>query len=57
MLWGGGIYNWFDPLTLIRAVDAFDAPFPHPARCSWDFSHPNPEIPEMRMAVEARAPR
>jgi glycosyltransferase involved in cell wall biosynthesis len=21
VLWGGGIYNWFDPLTLIRAVD------------------------------------
>ena len=20
ILWGGGIYNWFDPLTLIRAV-------------------------------------
>jgi hypothetical protein len=20
LLWGGGIYNWFDPLTLIRAV-------------------------------------
>jgi len=21
ILWGGGIWNWFDPLTLIRAVD------------------------------------
>ena len=21
VLWGGGIYNWFDPLTLLRAVD------------------------------------
>jgi len=21
ILWGGGIYNWFDPLTLIRAID------------------------------------
>ena len=21
ILWGGGIYNWFDPLTLLRAVD------------------------------------
>ena len=20
ILWGGGIYNWFDPLSLIRAV-------------------------------------
>jgi hypothetical protein len=21
LIWGGGIYNWFDPVTLIRAVD------------------------------------
>jgi len=21
ILWGGGVYNWFDPLTLIRAMD------------------------------------
>ena len=21
ILWGGGVYNWFDPLTLLRAVD------------------------------------
>ena len=21
ILWGGGVYNWFDPLTLVRAVD------------------------------------
>ena len=20
LLWGGGIWNWFDPLTVIRAV-------------------------------------
>ena len=29
MLWAGGIYNWFDPLTLIRAVGVLA---PSPAR-------------------------
>jgi glycosyltransferase involved in cell wall biosynthesis len=24
LIWGGGLYNWFDPLTLIRAVDALE---------------------------------
>ena len=28
ILWGGGIYNWFDPLTLIRAVDKLRARVP-----------------------------
>lgn len=26
ILWGGGIWNWFDPLTLIRAVHALARP-------------------------------
>ncbi len=26
ILWGGGIWNWFDPLTLIRAVAALGRP-------------------------------
>ena len=28
ILWGGGIYNWFDPLTLLRAVDKLRARLP-----------------------------
>ncbi len=29
VLWGGGIYSWFDPLTLIRAVHALAERRPH----------------------------
>src|SRR5205823_9250382 len=28
VLWGGGIWNWFDPLTAIRAVAAVGAEVP-----------------------------
>lgn len=54
VIWGGGIWNWFDPLTLIRAVDKTRAELPHlrlifPAPAS-----PSPEVLPMRMSVEAR---
>ena len=55
VLWGGGIWNWFDPLTLIRAAAALvdDLPtlrvlFPAPAS-------PSEQVLPMRMAMEARA--
>jgi len=54
VLWGGGIYNWFDPLTLLRAVDLLRARVPGVRLVFMGTRHPNPEIPEMRMAVEAR---
>ena len=34
ILWGGGIYNWFDPLTLLRAVDRLRAPPSRTSACS-----------------------
>jgi glycosyltransferase involved in cell wall biosynthesis len=55
VLWGGGIWNWFDPLTLIRAVATLvdDHPnlrvlFPAPAS-------PSEQVLPMRMAMDARA--
>lgn len=29
LFWGGGIYNWFDPSTLIKAVARLSVDFPH----------------------------
>lgn len=55
ILWGGGIYNWFDPLTLIRAVDALRTRRPGLRLYFLGTKHPNPEIPVMRMAAEARS--
>ncbi len=55
VLWGGGIYNWFDPLTLLRAVDKLRVRLPHVRVFFLGLKHPNPLVPEMRMAVQTRA--
>jgi len=55
ILWGGGVYNWFDPLTLLRAVDRLRRRQPAVRLLFMGLRHPNPEIPEMRMATATRA--
>jgi glycosyltransferase involved in cell wall biosynthesis len=53
LLWGGGIYNWFDPLTLLRAVAAIDR---DDVRLVFlGGKHPNPALPAMQMAVRTHA--
>jgi GT2 family glycosyltransferase len=54
ILWGGGIYNWFDPLTLLHAVDRLRARRPDVRLFFLGLKHPNPDVPEMRMAVATR---
>ncbi|MFL6205017.1 MAG: glycosyltransferase [Acidimicrobiales bacterium] len=54
ILWGGGVYNWFDPLTLIRAVDRLRHRIPSVRLLFLGMRHPNPGVPEMRMAVETQ---
>jgi glycosyltransferase involved in cell wall biosynthesis len=54
VLWGGGIYNWFDPLSLVRAIARLRTRHERVRLLFMGGRHPNPEIPEMRMAVEAR---
>lgn len=55
VLWGGGIYNWFDPLTVIRAIDLAKEYVPNIRLLFMGAKHPNPDVPEMKMAVQARA--
>ncbi len=54
ILWGGGIYNWFDPVTLIDAVGRLAERHPEVRLLFMGLRHPNPEVAEMRMAVAAR---
>jgi len=54
VLWGGGIYNWFDPLTLIRAMAIVRDRVPEARLLFMGVKHPNPAVPEMRMATQAR---
>jgi GT2 family glycosyltransferase/glycosyltransferase involved in cell wall biosynthesis len=54
ILWGGGIYNWFDPITLLHAVDRLRTRRPDVRLFFLGLKHPNPDVPEMRMAVATR---
>lgn len=54
LIWGGGIYNWFDPITLIRAVDKLRLRVPNVRLYFMGTRHPNPDVPEMRVAWDAR---
>jgi len=53
ILWGGGIYNWFDPLTLIRAIDKIASKRDDVKLFFMGVRHPNPDIPQMKMCAEA----
>jgi glycosyltransferase involved in cell wall biosynthesis len=55
ILWGGGVYNWFDPVTLVRAIDALRYRVPDVRLFFLGMKHPNPDVPEMRVATETRA--
>lgn len=55
ILWGGGVYDWFDPLTAIRAVDRVRSKRPRVRLFFLGVRHPNPAIEESRTLVAARA--
>ena len=55
VLWAGGIYSWFDPLTLIRAVDVVRRSVHDVRLVFMGTGHPNPEVTEMDVAREAPA--
>jgi glycosyltransferase involved in cell wall biosynthesis len=55
LVWAGGVYNWFDPLTLIRAVAGLAERRPTVRLYFMGLRHPNPDVPEMQVANDARA--
>lgn len=54
ILWGGGIYNWFDPLTLIRSMELLSSKRPNVKLFFLGVSHPNPVFPEFSMSRQAQ---
>jgi len=54
VLWGGGVYNWFDPITLIHAVDELRRRHEDVRLFFLGMKHPNPNVPDMRMAWDTR---
>jgi glycosyltransferase involved in cell wall biosynthesis len=55
VLWGGGVYNWFDPVTLVRAIDRVRHEVPEVRLYFLGMKHPNPDVPAMRVAAQTRA--
>jgi glycosyltransferase involved in cell wall biosynthesis len=53
LLWGGGIWNWFDPLTLLEAVHRVAGDHPELKLVFMGTVHPNPSVPRQRMTLEA----
>ena len=54
LLWSGGLYNWFDPTTLVRAVAALSATRPNIRLFFQGTKHPHPGVPEMEIVAETR---
>jgi len=54
VLWAGGVYSWFDPLTLLHAVDRLRRVHPTVRLVFLGMRHPNPDVPEMGMAGQTR---
>ena len=52
LLWGGGIWDWFDPLTLIEAVASVDDKY-NVKLVFMGIDHPNKNIPRMPMVKKA----
>ena len=54
VIWGGGLYDWFDPTTLIRAIDKVRRTRPQVRLFFLGMRHPKPDIAESDVATEAR---
>lgn len=52
-LWGGGVWNWFDPLTLISAIGEISKIRDDIKLFFLGVKHPNPDVPEMEMLAKA----
>ena len=54
VIWAGGVYNWFDPLSLVRAIDELRHGRPNIRALFLGMRNPNPDIPAMRVASDLR---
>lgn len=54
-VWGGGLWDWLDPLTPIAAMDRLPLDGPPARLVLWAGKSPNPTTPAMAVAARARA--
>jgi glycosyltransferase involved in cell wall biosynthesis len=55
IVWAGGVYNWFDPITLVKAIGRLSRRRPSVRLFFMGMAHPNPDVPAMSVAGEVRA--
>ncbi|WP_341957016.1 glycosyltransferase [Microbacterium sp. LWH13-1.2] len=51
IIWGGGVYNWFDPLTLVKAVQVLSKRHADVKLYFLGMKYPNPDVHESQMAA------
>ncbi|MDQ1374393.1 MAG: hypothetical protein QOJ09_1731, partial [Actinomycetota bacterium] len=54
VFWGGGLYPWFDPGVLVRAIAQVRSSLPSVRLVFLGGAHPNPDVPAMTTADETR---
>jgi glycosyltransferase involved in cell wall biosynthesis len=54
LLWGGGIWDWFDPLTIIKAVGELSGTISNIRLVFMGTKAPNPQVPVMEMTMRAQ---
>ncbi len=54
LLWGGGIWEWFDPLTIIEAVAQVSQRHASVKLYFMGYQSPNPQVGLMQMSVKAK---
>lgn len=54
LIWAGGIYNWFDPESLVRAVGILAPKHPEIRLFFMGTRHPHPGVPEMEVVRRTR---
>jgi glycosyltransferase involved in cell wall biosynthesis len=55
LLWGGGIWNWFDPLSLIKAMNIVSQKQSHIKLIFMGVKPPDPALPMTAMSAQAIA--
>lgn len=55
LLWGGGVWDWLDPLTAIRAMPLILSDFPNVKLVFPGVHSPTSSVPRMRMAEKAKS--
>jgi len=54
VLWGGGMWNWLDPVTLLRAWPAILARHPAARLVFLGTRHPNPTVPQHEVVQDCQ---